>query len=240
MTRITVSDNLFAYNDARNPWFKNGEQIEFVNNYIFGAGRGDKAIDLGHDGDDDSITSMSVNVLNNYYVTGPDTYNTDEPPIRIDNLAPSQFYIDGNLFLDRDGNEMDQIYHGESTEYVVSSTSFGSGLTILDAADVGANVLANAGANPLNRDEVDQRIIDLVASGQGGLVDSVAEAGGWGTLPNFVAPFDSDNDGMPDWFEDQFSFDKNSFDAHGDSDGDGYTNIEEYINGLLTGFDLMG
>jgi hypothetical protein len=39
---------------------------------------------------------------------------------------------------------------------------------------------------------------------------------------------------MPDEFEERFGFDPtDTADASGDADGDGYTNLEEYLNGSV-------
>jgi hypothetical protein len=52
-------------------------------------------------------------------------------------------------------------------------------------------------------------------------------------LKSATAPLDSDNDGMPDDWEFAYCLDPHdSSDANGDREGDGYTNIEEYINWL--------
>jgi hypothetical protein len=45
-------------------------------------------------------------------------------------------------------------------------------------------------------------------------------------------PTDTDGDGMPDAWESANGTDPAVADNNGDLDGDGYTNIEEYINSL--------
>jgi hypothetical protein len=40
---------------------------------------------------------------------------------------------------------------------------------------------------------------------------------------------DSDGDGMPDWWENLYGFDMDTRDGDMDADGDGYTNLEEYL-----------
>ncbi|MGB4219549.1 MAG: hypothetical protein WBK63_10750, partial [Bacillota bacterium] len=43
---------------------------------------------------------------------------------------------------------------------------------------------------------------------------------------------DSNDDGVPDWWNVKYGFDPLvGLEVNGDLDGDGYTNIEEYLNG---------
>ncbi len=99
-------------------------------------------------------------------------------------------------------------------------------------------VLASAGAS-LARDQVDARIVDEVRSGQAtyganGHIDSPADVGGYPVYHSNPAPLDSDADGMPDSFETQRGLGPNNpADRNADVDGDGYTNLEEYLNGLV-------
>ena len=54
------------------------------------------------------------------------------------------------------------------------------------------------------------------------------------------APADTDKDGMPDGWENAKGLNPGeASDASKDRDGDGYTNIEEYINGLVKGTVTM-
>jgi hypothetical protein len=64
-----------------------------------------------------------------------------------------------------------------------------------------------------------------------GFITNPSEVGGY---PKYEGkPYkDSDGDGLPDSWEKKYDLDpKNAADATGDLNGDGYTNIEEFING---------
>ena len=84
------------------------------------------------------------------------------------------------------------------------------------------------------RDYTDQRIINDVINGTGKWINSVKEVGGYPTFVPGTTPTDTDQDGMSDYWENRQGLDKNNpDDAHSDLDGDGYSNVEEYINSFL-------
>lgn len=94
-------------------------------------------------------------------------------------------------------------------------------------------VLEGAGAMPGNRNSVDQRIISCVVDGTGRIIDSQGEVGSYPQLPEFHRPagWDSDGDGMPDqWEKKHPDLNPEIADNNGDLDGDGYTNLEEYLH----------
>ncbi|MBN1184864.1 MAG: polysaccharide lyase [Bacteroidales bacterium] len=119
-------------------------------------------------------------------------------------------------------------------------------------------VLENAGATLPVRDPVDIRIVKQVRenkidlsnyvvidslyqfehrrlgpdSYKQGIITDVAQVGGY---PEYKGePYiDTDMDGMPDKWEKKYGLNpKDPKDANGDLNGDGYTNIEKYINGI--------
>jgi len=99
-------------------------------------------------------------------------------------------------------------------------------------------VLSKAGATLPKRDAVDIRIIDTVRTGKvitaNGIVNDPREVGGYPSYsfsPEDV-PADTDHDGMPDAWEVKYQLDPDkAIDSSIDSDDDGYTNVEEYLNG---------
>ena len=102
------------------------------------------------------------------------------------------------------------------------------------------SVLAHAGCSLPNRDAIDRRIVEEVRAGKAtygnnGIITTPADVGGWPELKSTPAPKDADEDGMPDAWEIAHGLDpNNASDGSMDRDGDGYTNVEEYINGLAT------
>jgi pectate lyase len=113
------------------------------------------------------------------------------------------------------------------------------------------SVLDSVGASLPKRDSVDTRIIDETRNGRAtyggatyqnttasdgstksGIIDSQKDVGGWPELTSLPPPPDSDGDGMPDEWELRVGFNPNdASDGPQDKDGDGYTNVEEYLNG---------
>ncbi len=90
--------------------------------------------------------------------------------------------------------------------------------------------LAKAGATLPKRDRVDSRIIKQIQSGNGNLIDSQKQVGGWPQFAPAESARDSDNDGMPDRWEQKHKLNPNAPSGNLDSDGDGYTDIEEFLN----------
>ncbi len=111
-------------------------------------------------------------------------------------------------------------------------------LEIESAKDAYASVLKNAGATLPKRDPVDERIVEMVRTGtvtyeEGkGIITDIAQVGGY---PDYRGePYnDTDSDGMPeDWELSNGLNPREAADAAGDLNGDGYTNIEDFLNGL--------
>ena len=98
-------------------------------------------------------------------------------------------------------------------------------------------VLAQAGATLPKRDAVDTRIIEQVRTGspkvgKNGIITTPEDVGGWPEYKSAPAPVDGDHDGMPDDWEKKYGFNATDMsDGPKDQDGDGYTNLEECLNG---------
>jgi hypothetical protein len=68
-----------------------------------------------------------------------------------------------------------------------------------------------------------------------GIIDTQADAGGWPPLRGGTPPPDSDHDGMPNQWEQQRGLNpQDPTDGQRDMDGDGYSELENYLNALLT------
>ena len=111
-------------------------------------------------------------------------------------------------------------------------------VTFTSAEQAYDQVLANAGATLPKRDPVDLRVIEMVRSGKvtyeegKGIITDPKQVGGY---PQYKGePYlDSDGDGIPDSWETKYGLNPNDpTDAEKDLNGDGYTNIEKYLDGL--------
>ncbi|WP_299091873.1 pectinesterase [uncultured Metabacillus sp.] len=93
-------------------------------------------------------------------------------------------------------------------------------------------VLDHVGAS-LVRDAVDKRVINSVKNQTGVIIGNENDVGGFPLLEKGKAPVDTDQDGMPDEWEQDNGFNPaDPEDRNGDHNGNGYTNLEEYLNEL--------
>jgi hypothetical protein len=111
-------------------------------------------------------------------------------------------------------------------------------VTIQSAKDAYELVLADAGATLPKRDPVDQRAVEQTRTGKvqyekgKGIITDIKQVGGYPEYNGEPVKY-TQNDGIPDWWKKKYNLDVNDPDlATKDSSGDGYTNIEEYLNGL--------
>jgi len=192
------------------------------------------------------------NWINNYYKSGPATSKKVRRRIFLQKDPRGKMYAAGNfvwghpaISADNWQGGMDFAPDGEATEATlrVNQPFVVAPVNTQPAETAYELVLAQAGCS-LFRDSVDRRIIEEIRTGTAkfgetyggggkGIIDSQTAVGGWPELRSQPAPADSDHDGMPDDWERNHGLDlNNSADGASDADGNGYTNLEEYLNSL--------
>ena len=235
---ITIVGNLFAHNHARNPWVKAGQNVEVVNNVIYDYGMGHAALVVGQGGGGDRW-DITANVIGNVFEAGPSTPLSSKPPVYVfvTNDGSAVFLSDNFDSVHRSSSDLPEtaIAHGEGASGVSTTPAFeASGVTVLPVDQVRQSVLENAGANPRDRDAIDERIIANVTEGGGAIIDSPEEVGGYLNDDNPAPAADTDGDGIPDWYEAVSGTMVDVADGHVLT-GDG-TALEAYLRDMLVGF----
>jgi pectate lyase len=218
---ITAHHNLLAHNRRRNPEVSTAGVADIRNNVIYNWGSSATLIT-------DKRGSAGMNVVGNYYKRGPSTTTT----VEIDGKSyrsGMSLYATGNLRADGSPAKLD----ARARRWAVPEPVSAPHVTTTSARQAYADVLAGAGARVPATDPIDARILGEVASGTGRIIDDPEEVGGWPMLDPGTPRDDSDHDGMPDAWETERGLDPANDDSGADRNGDGYTNIEEYINGLM-------
>ena len=231
--RMTFHHNLWAAHRARMPRPGNynppavdpeGPRFEFRSNVFYDWGGGH----AGYNADTESLSAYAF--IGNAYIPGPDSeghwaFEESNP------LARAWF----------DGNAMDGTVPADPWSLVKDSDRPGYRLAARpdwaeaageSAAGAEVRVLARVGAGRV-RDPVDARIIEGVRNRTGRIIDSQSQVGGWPELEAGSPWIDSDGDGMPDDWERAQGLDPAvPADGNADRDGDGFTNLEDWLNSL--------
>lgn len=230
-TNWTVAHCLWADNKSRNPKMKCN--LQYYNNVVYNYGM---AIIGGH-----SAADHYQDVINNYFITGPNSGSSNkyfDQWTSTDHLYSTGNYTDGNNDGKLNGTLITD-YNG-ATPMTQPNFKTTHPMNLKTAEEAYYDIVEHVGASRV-RDSHDQRIIDQLTSlgKKGAFIDDESGVGGIGTLSGGSALKDTDGDGMPDEWEDANGTDKNKNDANVDSNGDGYTNIETYINSLARKSDYL-
>jgi pectate lyase len=225
--RISVHHNLMAHNIGRNPLIKATGVVDVVNNVVLAPDKVAMAIQ-------NEVGLSPTNFVGNH-ITAP---MAEGRVFGIQALgqAPLSLYVERNLGPHRKDlaqpEELCISPTNEGRRWRITKRHEAPPVTTLDPVEARERVLAEAGCTLPSRDAVDLRIIEDVRAERTRTVNDPAEVGGWPELSRGIPPPDTDRDGMPDAWETQHKLRADdATDGKGDLDLDGYTNVEEFLNG---------
>ena len=215
---VTFHHNLYAHHSSRSPrpgtYGEGSILLDFRNNLIYNA--------YGYSAAD----PVRMNYVGNYIkhfkldkafsIGGPET----------------KMYVSGNVMETAEGAEPGgwELISKAADENKRATPFDIAAVETHTAEDAYNRILRSSGASVPARDAVDTRVIGDVTAGTGRIIDSQTDVGGWPKLPSIAPPPDADSDGMPDAWETGHGLAPQSPDNNADLDGDGYTNLEEFLN----------
>jgi hypothetical protein len=221
-------------------------RLDIRNNVVF---------NWGHRTTDGGVAEL--NYVNNYYKPGPasEVFHVLMPERHLVHaFGPQDYYVEGNIMEGHYGaNEPLKGVRGQRNEpiedFIVDKPFFEPFVETQSAQEAYDDVLADVGCNLPMLDEHDQRVIEETRAGTAafkgsisgipGLPDKQDDVGGWENYPEAKrdANWDTDHDGLPNTWETAQGLNPNSTagdfaEANADADGNGFTNLEDYLNSL--------
>ena len=250
--RQSFHHNLIVSQNRRGPRV-GAESVDVVNNIVANyRSVGTHVTDKPGDG----IEPRFANITNNVYVAGPDTMG---PPIEIDKTNENaSIYFNGNRSPTDFDTELPVNNRNNSGKLAglartPNARPAWAEIKQQTAQEVWKTLLDKVGARVPVLDDVDSLAIAQVTDGTAKVVDCVDDStlaksllaecktessyGEWpfADYPTASRPagFDTDGDGMPNAWERSHGLDpENAGDRNGDMVGDGWTNLEYYLNQL--------
>jgi pectin methylesterase-like acyl-CoA thioesterase len=246
----------FAGSSTYTPATAGTENADFRNNVIY------NWISYSTNGGDGG----NYNVVNNYYKSGPSTNagTTSGVPNRYMIMNPSKSalpypkvyvngnYVDGSTDITANNWKGIAMAGGTQADTVLSKVDQPFDIAPLNtqpATDAYQLVLQKAGATLPLRDTLDQRIINDVKNRTGRVIDVQGgyphgtpyeqTVNAWPTLAAGASPADDDHDGMSNAWELANGLNPNDANDRYALAANGYTNLENYLNALVTGTDPL-
>lgn len=228
MNTITMHHNLYAHNNDRNP--KTKGQIDFVNNIVYNWG------DFPYVAGGESGTKGYGNVVGNYFIAGRNSADPEYAVVR--GNENYQVYLENNRIDGNKNGKLDGVDAGTGIieaerPSVVMPERFQYPLVHTQQPELAYESILDHVGSSLARDMADTRVVNSVRNQTGVIIGDEDDVAGFPPLKRETGPADQDRDGMPDEWEQANGLNPaDPEDRNGDPNGNGYTNLEEYLNGL--------
>ena len=180
---ILIVGNLYSNNYERSPLFKGGARGQVINNLIYNPGQ--RAVHYNLIAEEwlgrEPYSTGQMILRGNVMRAGPAT----EPLafFMIGGSGDLDLYTDDNLVVDRIGQPLPQV--GSYTTAPIrlnrleTPPALPFGVKLLASTQVQDHVIANAGARPWDRDDIDRRIVADVIEARGAIIDHEDQVGGY-------------------------------------------------------------
>ncbi|WP_415382211.1 pectate lyase [Halosimplex sp. TS25] len=177
---VTLSGNVWALGTDRNPRLKQGTETVVVNNFVHHYSDGMWA-------DPETQHSIVGNVFEDPH--------TDQPNV----FGEGSVYAEDNV--QRDDADVPMI--GDGISQLDSRPLWPEALEAVPSSEVRSHNLEHAGARPTDRTETDQRIVEAVRNGEGGVIDNQEDVGGYPELAENTQSLDVPTTGLKAWLREQ-------------------------------------
>jgi pectate lyase len=241
---VSIHKNYYVSNDQRNPYLSANGPYEFINNLVYNWGSFGTQLSTRSEG-------IKINLIGNVYRPGPAIRTDGRYAIAFDsgNNPDRYVYVRDNIGPYRTTTSQPE-WNIMGTGIVTNSQDYWRvpaplrlqrdtpwpspriRTSIIPSNAVANTLLDQVGATRPVRDRHDTKLVENYRNFTGTIRSASSQkADDWPTLRGGTVPVDADNDGMPSAWERQYGFNAaDALDGPLDNDGDGYTNLEEYLN----------
>lgn len=229
---ISVHHSLFAMGKFRNPQIKTSDPdaVTSIVNNVFYSPKWEYVVTFG-----DEWSATRANVVGNYKISGEKDLDDHMVHLFDESGKGHSIYVKDNYdepYRTASSQDDALILSEDQRESVVAEPFDAPAIRTSSPHEAYEEVLAKAGATRPERDLVDRRIV-LEVKNRGGqlLRDDPLKVGGWPELASGTPYPDGDMDGVADDWEIRNGMDPtNADDGRHDPDGDGWTNLEEFLH----------
>ena len=162
---VSIIGSVYAHNRERNPRLKGGSTATVIDSVMYNWGS--SCVGVGARGNEKVLKPAEATLIGNLAVAGPDTRTRvfvkgHDPGARV--------YLRDNIAVDATGGALPM-----AGERVIQLSAPPRSTTSLAPAAA----LRMAGSRPARRDPIDARIIQSIIAGDGRIIDSQEEVGGY-------------------------------------------------------------